>query len=159
MLKKGDRAVINCPESMFHNFTCELISDKFEYDDGDDCVDIRLDTGEVRKCVYYKYLEPLETVVSVPLVKQGWRDDSDTSRYENVRPGIHAACFYANDGSCWEWLVTTKQTGADIVGSGCAIDRRTAKSDAEFFIANYQPEDTAERDELRRKLERSWHGS
>jgi hypothetical protein len=141
---------------MFHNFKCTLISDKFEYG-GDDCFDIRLDTGEVRECIYYKYLEPLETVVSVPVVKPGWQDDSDKSVYKNIRPGIDAACAYAYDGSCWEWAVGAGPQ--NILSYGRSIDRRTAKSDAEFFINNYQPEDTTERDELRRKLERSWHGS
>lgn len=107
-----------------------------------------------------KYLKRFgASATQAPVSKPTWKDDSDTSRIENVRPGIHAACFYEDDGACWGWLVTTKATGADIVGQGKSIDRRTAKSDAEFFIANYQPEDTSERDEIRKKLERSWYGS
>lgn len=95
--------------------------------------------------------------VTITINKPTWRDKPDSSRIENARPGIHAACYYTDDGSCWEWLITTKATGADIVKSGRSVDRRTAKSDAEFFIANYQPEDTSERDELRAKLEKSWY--
>lgn len=87
-------------------------------------------------------------------VKHAWKDTPDQSTYANIRPGVNAAVMYAADGSSWEWAVSSSKN--DVYGQGRSIDRRTAKSDAEFFIANYQPEDTSERDELRRKLEKSW---
>ena len=115
---------------------------------------------QVKKTKYLKRVEKLDAEETATTPKlSGWQDQSDSSRYENVRPGIHAVCAYAADGSSWEWGVLTKQTGSAFVGEGRSIDRRTAKSDAEFFIVNYKPEDTTERDELRRKLEKSWSGS
>ena len=97
-----------------------------------------------------------EITITIDPPKHGWKDVSDIS--ELRRNDVEAYAAYASDGSCWEWTVL-HAAGPGFIqsGKGRSIDRRTAKSDAEFFINNYKPEDTSERDELRAKLERSWH--
>lgn len=157
-MKIGDLATINKPSSKeYHGRTVKLTSGLVNYSVYNQGYHVKFEDNGYETTVDVKYLKPFEITITIEgASKPTWQDKSDSSRIDNVRPGIHAACYYTDDGSCWEWLITTKATGADIVKSGRSIDRRTAKSDAEFFIANYQPEDTSERDELRRKLEKSW---
>lgn len=158
-MKPGDRFIVHVPNSYtsWEGKEVELV--KHEYANVWTIRDVL--SGKTSTAAT-KYLQPignLKANITVVSPKLGWQDQSDSSRFENVRPGIHAVCSYASDGSSWEWGVLTKQTGAEFVGQGRSVDRRTAKSDAEFFIANYQPEDTTERDEMRRKLKRSWNGT
>lgn len=157
MLKKGDKAVIKCPGSKYDNVEVKLVSEPY-FDEGDKLVDVMIvETKEMREACWYKYLQPVgKMTVGGDPPKPTWFDVSDMSELRNEQ--VHALASYAADGSCWEWVVMHSKGPAYIQsGKGRSIDRRTAKSDAESFIANYEPEDTSERDEIRRKLERSWH--
>jgi hypothetical protein len=149
-MKVGDKVVINYPSASVYHGTNATVTGIDKYGN---CIIKLFDGREDR--IYPDYLIHFEDPPASPPV-HGWEDQVDKSIYKNIRPGVHATCMYAHDGSCWEWAVGGGPPS--LYGGGRSVDRRTAKSDAEFFINNYQPEDTTERDEIRRKLERNWSG-
>ncbi len=101
-----------------------------------------------------RYLRLIPSFVPITITKPTWKDLDDSSTFQDILPGIHAAVTYAADGPCWEWAVGAHRDAA--VGQGRSIDRVTAKADAEFFAKNYNAEDTSERDDIRRRLNKSW---
>ena len=117
-----------------------------------DITEVEWDSGSISE-KRTKYLRLISSF-TITITKPTWKDSDDSSIFSDILPGIHAAVAYAADGSCWEWAVGPHSSNT--LSEGRSIDRATAKSDAEFFAKNYNAEDTSERDDIRRRLNKSW---